>query len=108
MTTLRQMIANRQNASKSTGPKTEEGKAISRRNALTHGLAGAGVVLPDEEEQAATDRAAEWNSSLKPMDPYEVWLVDLIARESVRVDRCHHHEDALRTIEARRAVDLWE
>ncbi|MGA9963678.1 MAG: hypothetical protein WBQ10_00600 [Terriglobales bacterium] len=30
--------ANRENAKKSTGPKTERGKAYSRRNALKHGL----------------------------------------------------------------------
>ncbi len=30
--------ANRQNAQKSTGPKTARGKAYSRRNALKHGL----------------------------------------------------------------------
>lgn len=34
----RKIAANRQNALKSTGPKTVRGKAFSRRNALKHGL----------------------------------------------------------------------
>jgi hypothetical protein len=34
----RKVAANRQNALKSTGPKTPRGKAYSRRNALKHGL----------------------------------------------------------------------
>jgi hypothetical protein len=34
----RKIAANRQNALKSTGPKTLEGRACSRRNALKHGL----------------------------------------------------------------------
>lgn len=34
----RKAQANRQNAQKSTGPRTSRGKSYSRRNALTHGL----------------------------------------------------------------------
>jgi hypothetical protein len=34
----RKLKANRENAKKSTGPKTLRGKAFSRRNAVTHGL----------------------------------------------------------------------
>jgi len=34
----RKLAANRENAKKSTGPKTPTGKAFSRRNALKHGL----------------------------------------------------------------------
>lgn len=39
MTTTKQLRANRRNASVSTGPKTDAGKARSGRNALRHGLA---------------------------------------------------------------------
>ena len=38
MTSFRQIAANRRNASKSTGPTTEEGKQRSRCNAVRHGL----------------------------------------------------------------------
>ena len=43
------LAANRANAAKSTGPKSAEGKARSRANALKHGLTGAGVVLADDD-----------------------------------------------------------
>ena len=33
------------------GPKTQEGKEISRRNSLRHGLAGDGVVVPEGLQQ---------------------------------------------------------
>jgi len=44
MTSWRQWQANRLNALKSTGPRTEEGKRVSRCNALRHGLAAETVI----------------------------------------------------------------
>ena len=38
MTSQRQLEANRANAKRSTGPKTPQGKARSRRNSYKHGL----------------------------------------------------------------------
>jgi hypothetical protein len=44
MTSLRQIEANRRNSHKSTGPRTEDGKRQSRRNALRHGLCAETVI----------------------------------------------------------------
>ena len=41
MTSERQRAANRANAAKSTGPRTEPGKAKASQNACSHGLATA-------------------------------------------------------------------
>lgn len=42
---FKQIEANRRNGSLSTGPKTPNGKAVSRMNALKHGLRSADVVV---------------------------------------------------------------
>jgi hypothetical protein len=51
-TSERQREANRANAAKSTGPKTEEGKANSSANAFKHGVFTHASFLPGEDEQA--------------------------------------------------------
>ena len=44
MTSFRQIEANRNNAIRSTGPRTEAGKRQSRRNAIRYGLCAETVV----------------------------------------------------------------
>src|SRR5438132_11960419 len=55
MTSLRQLETNRQNAQRSTGPRTDEGKRASRRNALRHGLTAETVIeiLEDPDDYKA-------------------------------------------------------
>jgi hypothetical protein len=59
MTSYRQFEANRRNALKSTGPKTEAGKEVSRRNAVRHGLTAETVIsaLEDAEDYKAFEEA---------------------------------------------------
>ena len=55
MTSLKQIEANRLNAIKSTGPRTENGKRRSRSNAVRHGLTAETVI-------AAFENAADYAS----------------------------------------------
>ena len=49
MATEAQLIANRLNARKSTGPRTHQGKSIVSQNALKHGLSSAKTITADED-----------------------------------------------------------
>lgn len=55
MTTKEQILANRRNALKSTGPRTEQGKQQSAKNSLRHGLNASADALfaanPQEQTQ---------------------------------------------------------
>ena len=51
MTSLKQIEANRLNALKSTGPRTDEGKQHSRCNAMRHGLTAETVIADLEDKQ---------------------------------------------------------
>src|SRR5215471_220621 len=59
MTSVKQFEANRRNALKSTGPKTEAGKWTSRCNAVRHGLTAETVIgaLEDAEDYKAVELA---------------------------------------------------
>ena len=50
MATNQQAIANKNNAAKSTGPKTEDGKASVSGNALKHGLQSSTKLLLHDED----------------------------------------------------------
>jgi hypothetical protein len=61
MTSIRQIEANRRNALRSTGPKTDDGKRHASQNAVRHGLTAETVIVPLEDaddyrafEQAVT------------------------------------------------------
>ena len=63
MTSVKQFEANRRNSLKSTGPKTEAGKRISRCNAVRHGLTAETVIgaLEDAEDYKAFELAITAN-----------------------------------------------
>src|ERR1700733_12662648 len=59
MTSVRQIAANRRNATRSTGPMTQDGKQRSRGNALRHGLTAETVIgaLEDADDYQAFEAA---------------------------------------------------
>ncbi len=62
MASAAQIEANRLNAQKSTGPRTDKGKARARLNALKHGMTARTImpVLPHEDPKQLEDRTQQF------------------------------------------------
>src|SRR6202048_565710 len=78
---------NRANAAKSTGPKTDEGKRRSSRNAFKHGLTSQTVVMPGEDMQAYEDLAKSFQKDLAPKGAVQLHLCNSLADVSWRLNR---------------------
>jgi hypothetical protein len=80
MATAAQIAANRRNALKSTGPRTPEGKAASKFNALQHGVDAASIVIPGEDPAAYDALAADYRRKFHPQSAVEQFHVDTLIR----------------------------
>lgn len=99
MSSERQIAANRANASKSTGPRTQAGKDRSRMNALKHGLTAYHNILPTESEAEYLQlRDAYWED-LDPATPLEAFFVERLIAAAWRLTRAGNLETALMVAE---------
>ncbi|MGC2659580.1 MAG: hypothetical protein WA324_16605 [Bryobacteraceae bacterium] len=89
------LAANHANAQLSTGPKTEEGKAKSRLNAVKTGLTGRTVLLPIDDVEIYQKHVQEFVDQYQPVGPRESELVQALADHAWRLDRVAVLEHAL-------------
>jgi hypothetical protein len=94
MATPAQILANRENAQHSTGPKTQEGKQAASRNATRHGLTGTQIVMPGEDPAAYEELRQGLYESHYPANEAERILVDQIAANYWRLLRAQRVETA--------------
>jgi len=80
MATQKQIESNRRNSQFSTGPRTVEGKAVSRMNALKSGIDATYETTCGEHPSDLAELAAEYDRQFQPMGPVERVLVDLIVK----------------------------
>ncbi len=115
MPTNAQIKANRNNAKKSTGPRTEEGKARASMNALKHGLLARDAVLPGEDPADFDRQLSALEADIQPANSLEFELVRQIADAQWRMRRLTRLEtgflaaavdDQRRHLEKRRPDDL--
>src|SRR4051812_27482757 len=80
MSTLSQIEANRRNSQLSTGPRTPEGKAVSRFNALKSGINAKAQVIPGEDPAELEAMTQGYHHDWAPTTYLERFLVDSLIR----------------------------
>ena len=80
------MEANKENA-KLGGVKTEQGKAVSKYNAIKHGILTQDMALPEEDENELIEYGRKIRSELKPANEIELLLVERVIANTWRLKR---------------------
>ncbi|HEX3748045.1 MAG TPA: hypothetical protein VHW09_29140 [Bryobacteraceae bacterium] len=78
MATQKQIAANRRNATKSTGPRTPQGKARSSRNALKSGIDSHAQIIHNETPADLERLKSEYHGRFLPNTPEQRMLVDTL------------------------------
>ena len=98
MASLKQIEANQRNAQQSTGPRTEEGKAVSRYNSLKSGIdAAAEAALPSESFHDLALLKNEYLEHFQPRNPEQRCLVDTLISSEWLLRRFRRIEGELLT-----------
>jgi hypothetical protein len=92
MATEKQIAANKLNAQKSTGPKTESGKATSAGNALKHGITAKKYLRPDEDPAEVEAIYRDLCEVHQPEDSFMEDLVLKVAMNHYRMTRAFRAE----------------
>jgi hypothetical protein len=97
MSTIKQIQANRLNATKSTGPRTEAGKSVTRLNALKHGLFATDPIIPGENPAHFEALHASHYLRWQPATVEEQILVASMVRDAWSLERSSNAETSMWT-----------
>jgi hypothetical protein len=90
--TPKMIEANRQNALKSTGPTTEQGKQRSSQNAITHGIFAQNPGISDDEAQQFDDFRLAMLAELNPANMQEMRRAEIVINCHWRMRRADNAE----------------
>jgi hypothetical protein len=90
-----QLKANRENAKRSSGPRTQAGKKRSSLNAFRHGLTGQIVVHTPEDQEAFKKHCDAIREDLDPEGAVETDLAQAIAEDRWRLNRARALENTI-------------
>ena len=84
---LKRITANRLNAKRSTGPRTDAGRARSRLNSWKHGMTAQDMTVGDEDPREFEAFRAGLFEKHHPAGGLESVLLDSLARSAWRLGR---------------------
>ena len=93
----KQMLANRQNALQSTGPRSAAGKGVSSQNATRHGLRAERTIIPGEDPAEFDQFRDELFEEFAPIGVLESRLTTQIAGALWKFQRVDRMENDLLT-----------
>ena len=93
MATEAQINANRQNAKKSTGPRTARGKEVVSQNAVKHGLCAKKNVIRTESQEEFDLFQGEMIADLAPAGGMELMLAKRIVSLAWRLRRAENFQN---------------
>ncbi len=94
MATAAQITANQANAARSTGPRTDEGKAASARNNTSHGLCSKDFVILEGQQQEFDEFITALRDQIRPSGALEFELFAQHAHAAWGLRRCRRAEVA--------------
>lgn len=107
MATEKQIEANRSNAKKSTGPRTEQGKAHSRANAWKHGLTAKTLLIVGEYAEDFEELRSALIIEFGPQTTMETEQVERLAVISWRLRRVPHFEASIVATRQAHVLDTY-
>src|SRR3954447_14195115 len=99
---------NRNNAQKSTGPRTNAGKKSASLNSYKHGLCAKTLALPVEDAALLQEKLAWWNDHYQPETPGECELIAMAVTASVQRGRSRRYLTAALTEQVLNAEKRWD
>ena len=105
MATQAQILANRRNAAKSTGPKTPEGKAAVAKNATKHGLFSCYDVVISENQADFDGFRDDMLDELSPEGTIETVLAGRIVSLTWRLKRTERMQNEFIDVKIRKEIN---
>ena len=91
----RRDAANRGNSLRSTGPRSQEGKARSSQNSLRYAFLSRELLLPGEDSKQLSKLRERLREEFKPKGPTEEILVQIMVSDLWRLGRLYRVESAI-------------